>query len=280
MAPTLLERQLLRTRNGLALPRRAAAHPAGRADAARPRVARETARLWRYRCDARSGAGAAADRPQPGQQELHPRPAAREQHGRLPRRRGVRRVPARLGARPARRTPRTRSRPTSTATCPARSRRGRRHRRRRASTCRATASAACSAPCWSPAIPSCRSATSSRSPRRCDFARRIGLCAACSLASGSIARRRPRRGRQRARRGRATRASGRSSRPTGSCTTPRSGRSSGTTSWLEGFLAMTRWAARPGAVPRRCRPPDRRPAASAGTRCWPATVPLGGGPCG
>ena len=45
---------------------------------------RETARLWRYRSEDAQREGAAADRPQPRQQELHPRPAAREQHGPLP----------------------------------------------------------------------------------------------------------------------------------------------------------------------------------------------------
>ena len=94
MTPTLLERQILRTRNGLAyLGRRQSAH-----HRQPPRPGLETRQGPAVAIPVRRPAlrAARADRAQPGLEELHPRPAPRDEHGRLPDRRGVRRVPARL----------------------------------------------------------------------------------------------------------------------------------------------------------------------------------------
>ena len=112
MAPNLLDAPAA-AHPQRARPPRGRAQARGRPDAEGPRVAardRPPVALPLRRPQHRR---AAADRPQPRQQELHPRPAAREQHGPLPRRRGLRRLPARLGGRRAPPTRRTRSRPTA-----------------------------------------------------------------------------------------------------------------------------------------------------------------------
>ena len=56
MSPNLVERQMRRVRNGVAY--LAGVGPArGGADAARPGVQRDKARLWRYRSDRRTVSG-------------------------------------------------------------------------------------------------------------------------------------------------------------------------------------------------------------------------------